>query len=115
MRWNRFVKTPCHLLPASHLTLSLIPASSGQDIGRPLEADLAEADGGGAGARRQGVEHPLRGQDQRRPRPAQGRPQGEKKKWTAKCYPVLIFVYLRDCRWRKIEVLFTEVWLPSDV
>ena len=62
------------LLPASHL-----PASSGQDIGRPLEADLAEADGGGAGARRQGVERPRRGQDQRRPRPAQGRPQGEKK------------------------------------
>ena len=84
MRWNSVPP-----LSASRLTLSLIPASSGQDIGRPLEADLAEADGGGAGARRQGVERPRRGQDQRRPRPAQGRPQGESKDdrvWTAKCF-----------------------------
>ena len=65
-----------HLIPKDTVPSSLLlpPSFIGQDIRRPLEADIAEADGSGARESGQGVERPLRGQDKRRPRAAEGRP-----------------------------------------
>ena len=67
------LKMPKYTVPSS---LFFSPSLSfiGQDIRRPLEADIAEADGSGARESGQGVERPLRGQDKRRPRAAEGRP-----------------------------------------